>query len=468
MAEMIARARPPQAPPPGRPVVMGGGGQMGSLGGKSTAVEANVGVDADAFARLFGHKTDAEIDSLYQGLVIEKEKSPEAWKVSKDSLPIQKSLAAIKKRGRQPITVDQNGRLDIPEITPEAQIRGSTKEQIIARGGKPAERLVASEKEIAEAGKAFDVEKFMATAPATEVTKYLENKVAATEKLAVAAETPSVKEVHLANAQSLRDAGEASKMARQYDEARLKYLPEEQKRASQESTAKLIQLTAAANASNVQGKLFLEQIRVSKEESKAENIMLKSSLDTYRTTQNAVINAYTKGTSDEKTQLMGIITGATERQITSMSTLKRPELGNDALSFWLSLTNDELSSSLQPGTGKLPTQRTGLVGQVTLGVLGAQKVEPKKDMLFQQRASQIVSFMQTMGKSIDKQTAYKSLDLFTRVYGQTTHTPMMNSYAELMVAVGEALNFDMIELQNLITPPAASTKPLETPQRGGQ
>ena len=441
MAQMIAQARPPQAP--------GGGGRRGQMGGgtfgTAQSAQANVSIEGiSSMMRLFGYKTPEEKQAAVDQLMIKKEQTdPEQWATWENSEAGQTIMQAL---GKTSGVIQEGGRWKVMTRTPEAQVRGLTEEQIYAKGGQPSERLLTAKKGIIEAAKPFEVEKFMATAPPAEITKYTENKAQEYKAKALAGETPMVKQHYADLSTQAQAAAEASRFSTKRDIEVLKYLPDEQTRASQESSAKIIALNAEAKRNNAHADYFLSESKKLKEEAKESNMLLKETMNVYRTTQNAWINAYAKGSVEERTQLMGILTGATERYISSVNTLKRPELGNDALSFWLSSTNDELSTSLEPSTGKLPTK----------GVF-FKEVQPQKDMLFQQRASQIVSFMQTMGSSIDDNASYKCLDLFTRIYSQTTHTPSMDNYAALMVQVGKALGYPMTTLQNLITPPSKTT-----------
>ena len=465
MAEMIARARPPQAPSGGRGRVVMGGGGMGSLGGTERSQQTNVAVELGPWMRLFGVKTPEEKRQIGEKFVSQRGNySDEDWENMVNQPPTQKILGGAQEAGVPGIIKEGPGyygasRYNVAKPTEEAMTAGKAKEEIIARGGRPAERLTAFTKETRPKA---EHEIFAAGGP--EAATLLKNLETQARQKAEASETPVVKGVHIAQADMYTGAGEASRAGAKKDIEMLKYLPEEQTRATQESAAKVIALNAEAVRNRAQAEYFLAEAKAKKEEAKESNILLKGSIDAYRTSQSAWIGAYAKGSIEERTSLMGILTATTDRYISSVSTLKRPELGNDALSFWLSSTNDELSSSLEPTTGKLPTVGKGPLG---IGVLaGITAVQPRKDMLFQQRASQIVSFMQTMGKSIDDNAAYKSLDLFTRIYGQTTHTPQMDNYAALMVEVGKALGYPMTTLSNLITPP--KVEPLEVPLTGGQ
>ena len=475
MAEMIARARPPQAPVGGGPTVLRGGGEMGSLGGKSTQVSA--AVDLGPWMRLFGYKTPKEKEEAVAGLAASLEqRTPEdrdqLLKDSRSQMAIEvmeKTNYPIAKygftRSKERTPLGKPVYSYVP-VSPEAQIRAGkpTKEQVFtgAYGETARGKALKARKEVTEAAKPFEVEKFMATAPSAEITKYTENKAQEYRAKALAEETPLKKQLYKDQSDMHQAAAEASRMSTKFDEAKLKYLPEEQVRATQESKAKIISLDAEAKRNNAHADYFLSEAKRSKEEAKESNILMKGTIDAYRTARGAWINAYAKGGGEERTSLMGVLTGITESYITSTDTLKRPELGNDALSFWLASANDELSVALEPGTGKLPTVGKGPLG--IGGLVGAKEVQPRKDMLFQQRASQIVSFMQSMGSTIDDKTAYKSLDLFTRIYGQTTHTSTMNNYAALMVEVGKALGYPMTTLKSLIEGPKTSPSGVtETP-----
>ena len=65
MAEMIARARPQQAPTGGRPTVVGGGGSMGSFGGKETATVVSASIDPQGIKNTWRLLKGEQSDETY-------------------------------------------------------------------------------------------------------------------------------------------------------------------------------------------------------------------------------------------------------------------------------------------------------------------------------------------------------------------------------------------------------------------
>jgi len=441
MAEMITRARPPQAPSPGRPVVMEGGG-LGSLGGE--AVGTQIGIDLDPWMRLFGYKSDEEIDKLYQQFVAEKERNPMGWGEAKSSEPIQKTLKAIRKRGRSPIILDESGLLDIPGTTPEAMVREKkpTGEQILsgAYGSKAKEELSGE----MEKARPFDEPKFLATAPSGDITKYMLNKANLARETAEASETKAEKNVREAEANSYNAAAKAHEATARFDEEKLKLLPEEQARLERESKANINMLNARAGRDRAEANTLLGGIRVSKVENKGENMLLKSTVNTYRTSQQAWITAYSKVIGKPTRQMVDLLTGITDSHLSAVKNLGRSKLGNESLSFWLSMANQEFHSALEATTGELPTR-----GRLFLPKKW-EAVSPEADILFRQRAIQGTDFVAAMGNSISEENLFKALDLFTRIYSKITPTSRLNKVAHQVIRIGKQVGFDTSGLEALV------------------
>ncbi len=123
MAEMIARARPQQAPPGrGAQVVHGGSSWMGSLGGKSTQIQA--GIDAGAIAKLLGYKTPEEKEKINkQFMEMRSAYDDQTWEKVRKSEPAQKTLEGMFKAGYWPVYRDDEGLFNLPKMTPEYQAR---------------------------------------------------------------------------------------------------------------------------------------------------------------------------------------------------------------------------------------------------------------------------------------------------------------------------------------------------------
>ena len=441
MAEMITRARPPQAPPPGRPVVMQGRG-LGSLGGE--VIETQMGIDLDPWMRLFGYKSDEEIDKLYQQFVAEKERNPTAWGEAKNSEPIQKTLKAIRKRGRGPIILDTSGLLDIPETTPEAMVREKkpTGEQILsgAYGSKAKEELSGE----MEKARPFDEPKFLATAPSKDLNIYMLNKAKLAQATAEASETKAGKKVLEAQANSYNAAAKAHEASAKFDTEKLRLLPEEQARLDRESKANINMLNVRARRDRVEADAVWEGIKASRVENKRENILLKSTVDTYRISQQAWIRAYGKVIGKPTRQMVDLLTGITDSHLSAVKNLGRSKLGNESLSFWLSMANQEFHSALEATTGELPTR-----GRLFLPKKW-EAVSPEADILFRQRAIQGTDFVTTMGNSISRGNLFKALDLFTRIYSKITPTSRLNKVAHQVIRIGKQVGFDTSGLEALV------------------
>lgn len=105
MAQSIAAARPGQGwQQPSRPSVVGGGGEMGSLGGKSTKVNASI--DPMAFARLLGYKSYEERVKMNDDFVDQMErKTPEERSKAMNNPATQKLAEGMFKAGGFPSIV---------------------------------------------------------------------------------------------------------------------------------------------------------------------------------------------------------------------------------------------------------------------------------------------------------------------------------------------------------------------------
>jgi len=193
MAEMVARARPQQAPPPARPIVMSGGGGLGSLGGKATEVSASI--DPMGIAKAFGYRTPEEhykqfqdfvaylesIDPSLRDTVLQDPKVQEQLRTWREKLPagggiipepapgLQASDEEIAK-AQMEMTPEQYAKwrplpsqvkLIIPPLSEAARTRGLTGEQIMAgaAGPGPAKALTGAQERLRQAAPPSEFEK---------------------------------------------------------------------------------------------------------------------------------------------------------------------------------------------------------------------------------------------------------------------------------------------------------------------
>jgi len=122
MAEMIARARPQQAPGQTRPGFVGGGGGMGIVGRQA---QTQVDIDLEPWMRLFGWKSPKEKQEIWNRFLNTRQQyadKPEEWEKLRSSLNSQKLMEAMDKAGGYPVVVDAQGRYDIP--LPSAETMG--------------------------------------------------------------------------------------------------------------------------------------------------------------------------------------------------------------------------------------------------------------------------------------------------------------------------------------------------------
>jgi len=156
MAEMIARSRPQQAPPPGRVNVASGGGEGGiKHKGKKTAVAASV--DAGALMRLLGHKTPEEKREIGQRYVESYNTASESDRVAMGLDPkIVQTWDQMHKAGVDGFVKGENDTHARPMLWSEEEralrkAKSMEKDDYIALGGPEAENTLKGEERLIEA-----------------------------------------------------------------------------------------------------------------------------------------------------------------------------------------------------------------------------------------------------------------------------------------------------------------------------
>jgi hypothetical protein len=172
MAEMIARARPQQAPGQSHPAIAHGGGVQA----KETQV--NVGVDVGAIARLFGYKTDEEKAKIMSDLRLQLEQvSDDDRQKILSQKPTQKLLEGMYKAGGYGIILDESSQYTVPKMSEKYLLQqGKLSAADIAAGGagpQARQNLINSEKAI----RGFsETDILSGQAPGATADQYIENK----------------------------------------------------------------------------------------------------------------------------------------------------------------------------------------------------------------------------------------------------------------------------------------------------
>lgn len=464
MAQMIAQARLPQAPTGGgRSRIMGGAGGMGIMGKES---QVSAAVDVGPWMRLFGYKSPEEKEKAVQGLQIKKEQAdPDQWETWESS---ETGQTVLKSLGKTAGTFqDVGGRWKVMTRTPEAMIRaGKPAEEQVFTGayGVPArEKALEARKEIVEAGKAFDPEKLMATGTPEEINKYLTNKVISTEKLAVAAETPTHRQALEAQRDQAKKGLELFNLQVQTEQEKINFTPQQRVMDKETHDKTMAKLTQETRTLRQHGDLAAAQAKQIGLASKGDLEDLRDNRNLYRQSRVLFDKAWADtvgGTSIRKDQTLGLLTGMTHSHLMGVGSVSRKEIktkegikrvpdlreGNESFGYWLSRVGDEFEVSKKGIVGR--EQRPGVLG--IYGEITGQRVVPEEDVRWQRYAGQLTDFLKIISYDTYPLYKVKAIDLFTDIYTKTAPTSRMNQLAEDMVMLGEAFGVSVDVLQEEI------------------
>ena len=443
MAEMIARARPPQAPSPGRPVVGGGGPLMST----EKAATAQVSVDAGAIMRLFGYKTPEEKKKIGQDFVdMRRTMKDEDWEAVKGLPDTQKYLEGASRSGVP--NIYQSGKTPLGKpvydiIKPTEEERGvavagqPTKETVLAGfyGPKRREEAIGAEKELAP----FDVEKFIATSPPDQVKNYFTKKAEEKRLLAEAAETPMVKGLN----NSLVSMHEAS--ARQAEASaaleweRKRLLPQEQERANRLANAQILHYGSEVEKNKAMGDWYKRDKAVDterKEAQKAVNDVWRQSLTIWNKSTSMISQPVEM--DKQLDELHGMVSA---HIFGSQAALGNSKAGNESFAYWLSRVSDQTSKEVR---------KVG-VGPLGIGkVVGIKRPDPESEVRLRKYAQRTWQLLTTMGTDVNPDLAELALQNIASVYSMTTPTPSMNTLAQAVQEYCRVIGVKMTGFDDLV------------------
>ena len=453
MAEMIAQARPRQAPAGGGRRVMGGGGVMGSLGGTSSDVQAQV--QLGPIMRLFGYKTPEEKKEIGEKWVsLRGNYDDEKWAEIISPEPAQKALEAALKAG-VPGVVEAGrtslGRAKYDVAKPKVEVEAKklygepTGEKARAGffGPQRREEAIAAEERVQKAGMPLSVTQVL-TEGGEKAQTYITNQIVLKEREAKAAETELDRKVKLGQLGSYEAQRELFKVQRAHEakKTEVEYSAEAIKIDRDRKTSETNYYNKKAVEADASAKYHISL--VGKTTSKENLEMFKLNTQIYKQGQSAFINVVTGIKPGEKEAAINQLTAITSSHIYgTQDSLGKTEPANDAMSFWLDSVMPEVA---------ITVPKKGLI---------FAGPGPEMELRLQKYARNTKDLVKSMGLGLDVNLARKALNLMTEVCEKTTLT---QSTAELakwaidyfnvpqLVKADPTFREDLERLRVLITP----------------